>query len=101
MLSKEQEDVVIENLSVILDANSDISPKTKLENLGFCEEHTEQIMETITSANARFHFYKAGMKPKQFSGDYEIDRIFSATLKILIGPKPNLKNRILNILKLK
>ena len=35
--------------------------------IGFCEEHTEQIMETITCANARFHFYKAGMKPKQFT----------------------------------
>lgn len=101
MLSKEQEDVVIGNLSEILDKDSNENPQIKLKSLGFCEEHTEEILELITSTNARFHFYKSGMKPKQFSGGFENNRIFSATLSQLIGPKPNLKDRILKLLKLK
>ena len=101
MLTTEQENIVIEHLPKLLDQQSNEKPEVLLRKIGFCEEHTEQIMETITSANARFHFYKAGMKPKQFTGDFENDKIFNATLEILIGPKTNLKNRILNVLKLK
>ncbi|MDG4717323.1 hypothetical protein [Winogradskyella marincola] len=101
MLNLEQENIVIENLPKLLEEKTNQKPKDILKELGFCKEHTEIIMELITSANARFHFYKAGMKPKQFSGDFENDRIFNATLKVLIGPKPNLKNRVLKVLKLK
>ena len=101
MLTKEQENIVINNLPELMDEASPVKPEILLKKIGFCEEHTKQIMETITSANARFYFYKAGMKSNQFSGDFENDKIFNATLKILIGPKINLKNRILKILKLK
>ncbi|WP_203296721.1 hypothetical protein [Luteirhabdus pelagi] len=101
MLTREQENIVIENLPKLLNEEAVEMPHIMLKKIGFCEEHIEEVMEAITSANARFNFYKAGMKPKQFSGDYENDRIFKATLGLLMGPKTTLKNHVLKLLKLR
>jgi len=99
MLSKDQENIVIENLPRLLDIHSNESSEAILTEIGFCDEHTEEILGLITAANARFHFYKSGMKPKQFSGDFDSDRIFNATLNQLNGKKTTGTNKVLRLFK--
>lgn len=101
MITKEQENIVLENLEELLNTDSNTKPELKIQELGFDEYDTAEIMDSITSAVARFHFYKAGMKPRQFSGAYDNDRIFNKSLEILIGPKPSWKERIREWFKFK
>jgi hypothetical protein len=54
---------------------------SKLEVLGLCREHGEEALETVRSGFGRAQLNAMGMRPRQFSGDFEADPLFLEAVK--------------------
>jgi hypothetical protein len=63
------------------DGVSDEAIVAKLEMMGLCREHGEDALETVRSGFGRAQLYAMGMRPKQFSGDFEADPLFLEAVK--------------------
>ncbi len=83
MIDKKFQTIIIEHLPKIIKTGYNEKSLKLLKEIGLCEEHAEEVLETVNDAVERMSLYSMGMKPTQFSGDLDNDPIFKAAIKIL------------------
>ena len=86
------ESKIIALLPEIVDNGPNQKSRQLLHSIGLKNNQIEEVLQLVNDAAGRNYLYEKGMKPDQFSGFYETNRIFQEALKIFIANRDTTHN---------